>query len=114
MMEDSFEYIQPHISHNDQFLHKSSSMASAVKPIRKQNDDGKVLRSNSMFYVNQDGFNNNNNNSSSKNKLWQKEMNLISLENMSHNKDLVTYQYINKVSFKFFHSKIGVVNILVI
>lgn len=106
MSEDSFEYIQPSVNsnNNEQFLlNKLSSSpvkqsqaqtSMARKPqIQKQKDENiKIDKSNLTFHVNQEDGNRRN-----ANKLWQQEMNLISIENFFHNKDLVAHQYINKV-----------------
>ena len=106
MMEDSFEYIQSNFNNNEQYLNNFNNnnkpgVSTSVKQVpvvrKQQQDENKIQKTNSTFHFNSDNINNRANN-----KLWQRELNLISLENVSHNKDLVTYQYIKKVVERFF------------
>lgn len=102
MMEDSFEYIH-NLNNLDQRPPTTLATSSSMKQLRPQNEYNKSLKSQSQFYLNQDYIPNNSNlnflnNKPNNSKLWDTELNLISFENLSHNKDLVTYQYINKVS----------------
>ncbi len=97
MMEDSFEYIQPNININNEQILK----LSPVKPsITRKIDENKTQKSSTLLFPENANINRRNSSSTNNsNKLWQKEMNLISFENYFHNKDLVSHQYIKKVFF---------------